>query len=402
MNRKSPVRNASPRKQLTEILWTRRDHVIRSDADAGKRARHPRIHGPGAGGRREGEGGRAGRRVRAGPRCCVRSSPDTRHTLGSPTFGCRPADVGDPRRNRRRLRPARHLRRPEAELVAYRCKWCLCAGARTGRQGTRAKSRRRSPTHLAAAEERARQAELDRVRLGRGGARPPVRIAEQRKRRRCRRPSGCRSLRLVVLGGTFAWWAADQRRTQSRRGGTQRLVEGNRPGNRSSGGAVLIGEGAGNDLTLWRRKAPGGSPRCRPERAGSLRRSAGAGRMPSSPRSSGWRRTAGLLPPCLTFRRAWGTTVGERHPAGLPRGRRQVLSRLFRDWLAGTSCSCCRPRRASTCSATSAAGVERVQLYPAALDDWAYVLFVVLGAGHGATRTRCGLPAWTRRGGCSG
>jgi tetratricopeptide (TPR) repeat protein len=72
----------------------------------------------------------------------------------------------------------------------------------------------------AAAEERARRAELDRVRAEGETRAAEVRSAEQRKRRRVQGALGLSFTGLVVLGGAFAWWqdrqAADRRAEQAR------------------------------------------------------------------------------------------------------------------------------------------------------------------------------------------
>jgi tetratricopeptide (TPR) repeat protein len=58
----------------------------------------------------------------------------------------------------------------------------------------------------AAADERARQAELDRVKAEGEKAAAQLQAAEQRKRRRVQAALGLAFTALVVLGGAFAWW----------------------------------------------------------------------------------------------------------------------------------------------------------------------------------------------------
>ena len=69
----------------------------------------------------------------------------------------------------------------------------------------------------AAAEERARRAELDRVRAEGERASAEARISEQHKRRRTQAALGLTFTALVILAGAFAWWQDHQaavRRTE--------------------------------------------------------------------------------------------------------------------------------------------------------------------------------------------
>jgi Tfp pilus assembly protein PilF len=68
----------------------------------------------------------------------------------------------------------------------------------------------------AAAEERARQAELERVRAEGDRARAEAETREQRKRRRVQAALGLTFTALVALGGAFAWWE-DRRAARLRR-----------------------------------------------------------------------------------------------------------------------------------------------------------------------------------------
>lgn len=98
----------------------------------------------------------------------------------------------------------------EPELVAL-CKRCLAPepGGRPADGGEVA----RAVTELRqAAEERARRAELERVRADGERAAAEVRAAEQRKRRHTQAALGISLTAAVLLAGVFAWWVSDQRR----------------------------------------------------------------------------------------------------------------------------------------------------------------------------------------------
>jgi tetratricopeptide (TPR) repeat protein len=68
-----------------------------------------------------------------------------------------------------------------------------------------------------AAEERARRAELERVRIEGEKAAAEVRAAEQRKRRRVQLALLATVLLLLLGGGGFAWWQAEQGRVRRAR-----------------------------------------------------------------------------------------------------------------------------------------------------------------------------------------
>ena len=89
----------------------------------------------------------------------------------------------------------------------------------------------------AAADERARQAAVEKVRAEGELRAAEVRAAEQKKRRRVQAALGLAFTALVVLGGAFAWWqdrqAADRRAEQGR-------VEGERAARQSRTAAAVF------------------------------------------------------------------------------------------------------------------------------------------------------------------
>jgi tetratricopeptide (TPR) repeat protein/tRNA A-37 threonylcarbamoyl transferase component Bud32 len=92
----------------------------------------------------------------------------------------------------------------EPELVAL-CKKCLAfePADRPADAGAVAQA---VAGLRAAADERARRAELERVRVEAEQATALARAAERRKRRRVQAALGLAFTALVVLGGAFAWW----------------------------------------------------------------------------------------------------------------------------------------------------------------------------------------------------
>jgi tetratricopeptide (TPR) repeat protein len=88
----------------------------------------------------------------------------------------------------------------EPDLVAL-CKQCLAPDP-AGRPADAGAVARAVAGLRAAADERARQAELDRVKVA-----AELQMAEQRKRRRVQAALGMSFIALVVLSGAFAWWA---------------------------------------------------------------------------------------------------------------------------------------------------------------------------------------------------
>ena len=100
----------------------------------------------------------------------------------------------------------------DPELVAL-CKRCL-APERAARPADAGGVAAAVAALRQAADERARRAELDRVRAEGEAAAADLRTAEQRKRRRVQAVLGLAFTALVVLGGAFAGWARDQARTR--------------------------------------------------------------------------------------------------------------------------------------------------------------------------------------------
>ena len=100
----------------------------------------------------------------------------------------------------------------DPELVAL-CKRCL-APERAARPADAGEVAAAVAALRQAADERARRAELDRVRAEGEAAAADLRATEQRKRRRVQAALGLAFTALVVLGGAFAGWARDQARTR--------------------------------------------------------------------------------------------------------------------------------------------------------------------------------------------
>jgi tetratricopeptide (TPR) repeat protein/tRNA A-37 threonylcarbamoyl transferase component Bud32 len=96
----------------------------------------------------------------------------------------------------------------DRELVAI-CKGCLAAEPveRPRNAGAVADALQ---SYRVAAEERARRAELDRVRAEGERAKAELQVAEQRKRRKVQLALLAAGLLLVTGGGAFAWWENDQ------------------------------------------------------------------------------------------------------------------------------------------------------------------------------------------------
>jgi serine/threonine protein kinase/cytochrome c-type biogenesis protein CcmH/NrfG len=117
----------------------------------------------------------------------------------------------------------------EPELVAL-CKGCLAAEP-ADRPRDASELARAVASLRAAADERARRAELEQVRTDGELRAAEVRTAEQRKRRRAQAALGLAFTALVVVAGGFAWWrdrqAADRRAEQAR-------VDGERAADRAA------------------------------------------------------------------------------------------------------------------------------------------------------------------------
>ncbi len=97
----------------------------------------------------------------------------------------------------------------------------------------------RVTAHLSGVQERLRRAERDR-------AAAEARAAEQAKRQRVQAALGLTFTGLVLMGGAFAWWTLDQRRS--------RRLEAERAVNRAVEGAVAAfgqAKGGGANPALW-------------------------------------------------------------------------------------------------------------------------------------------------------
>src|SRR5262249_31986807 len=92
----------------------------------------------------------------------------------------------------------------EPELVAL-CKRCL-SGKREARPRNGGELAVAVQAFRVEAEERARQAELDRVRAEGERAKAELQAAEQRKRRRVQLALAAAVLGLWAAGGTFLWY----------------------------------------------------------------------------------------------------------------------------------------------------------------------------------------------------
>ncbi len=103
----------------------------------------------------------------------------------------------------------------EPELVAL-CKRCLSV-EKTDRLSNAGELARSVAGLRAAADERARQAELDRVRAEGERAKALADAIAQRRRRRMQLAWGATAGLLLLVGGSAVWWRADQIRTERER-----------------------------------------------------------------------------------------------------------------------------------------------------------------------------------------
>ncbi|OWK35315.1 serine/threonine-protein kinase [Fimbriiglobus ruber] len=132
----------------------------------------------------------------------------------------------------------------DPELVAL-CKRCLSPKA-VDRPADAGEVARAVAALRAAADDRARQAELDKVRVEGDLRAADARTAEQRKRRKVQAALGLTVAALVVLGGAVAWRAREHER--GRREQSERDV------NQAVGAAVARyaqARGADRDPALW-------------------------------------------------------------------------------------------------------------------------------------------------------
>jgi tetratricopeptide (TPR) repeat protein len=145
-----------------------------------------------------------------------------------------PPFVGDTAESTRQMAAEKHLEPAfarldacgdEPELVAL-CKRCL-AGKRDDRPRNAGEVAAAVHAFRAEAEERAKQAELDRVRAEGERAKAEVEAREQKKRRRVQLALGAAVLGLWAAGGAFAWYL-DRQASQRKAEALQRQVEDER------------------------------------------------------------------------------------------------------------------------------------------------------------------------------
>jgi tetratricopeptide (TPR) repeat protein len=150
----------------------------------------------------------------------------------------------------------------DPDLVAL-CKRCLApnAGERPADAGVVAKA---VAELRQAADERARLAELDRVRAEGAVRAAEVRTAEQRKRRKVQAALGLSFTALLVLGGAFAWWVQDQRRAKEAEDQQRQAAKDSEARDKRTAAERVVNQavedavsrfgranGAGRDLILW-------------------------------------------------------------------------------------------------------------------------------------------------------
>ncbi|HVK08901.1 MAG TPA: protein kinase, partial [Gemmataceae bacterium] len=105
----------------------------------------------------------------------------------------------------------------------------------------------------AAADERARQAELDRVRAEGERAKAEAEAREQRKRRRAQAALGLAFVALIVVAGTFAWWAREKRLAAAAEARDRQIAAEREVGRAVEAAAAAHAQavGAGRDPALW-------------------------------------------------------------------------------------------------------------------------------------------------------
>ena len=228
----------------------------------------------------------------------------------------------------------------------------------------------------AAADERARQAELEKVRAEGELRAAEVRTAEQWKRRKVQAALGLAFTALVVLGGAFAWWQdrqAAERRAERDRDEADRRAEAERGVNRAVEDAVAKfgrATGAERDLALWAearaaalqadaRAAEAGAP---PEVRDRTRRLIGEIEQVEKNRR--------LVAALLDIHAGMGdnlTPFGDQDFAGAD----ARYARAFRDY--GTDLFAMPPEQGAELL-QNLGGDVRVDL-AAAIDDWGYVRY---------------------------
>ncbi|OWK39920.1 serine/threonine-protein kinase [Fimbriiglobus ruber] len=233
----------------------------------------------------------------------------------------------------------------DPELVAL-CKRCL--SPRTPDRPADAGEVARAVAALrAAADDRARQAELDKVRVEGDLRAADARTAEQRKRRKAQAALGLTFTALVVLGGLFTWWAREQergRREQAEREVTRPSRRRSPGTHRPAGQTATRPCGPRRERPLSRPGTGPGSPPPRPR--------SGTASATCSPRSSRSRRTVGSAAPYWRSRPAWATgspSTATRTSTGPTPGT------SGRSATTAPTCSPSPRRRAPTCSGPSAA-----------------------------------------------
>lgn len=215
----------------------------------------------------------------------------------------------------------------------------------------------------AEAEDRAKQAELDR-------AAALVKAAEQWKRRKVQAALGLVFTALVVLGGAFAWWAQDQRLAKEA-DARDRRTAAERDVNQAVEDAVAKfgrANGAGRDLALWAEA-----------RAAALHAEARAAEADAPPEvRDRVRRLVGeieqveknrrLVATLLDIQASMGDTldlIGDQDFAGAD----ARYARAFRDY--GTDLFASPPETGADLL-RNLGGDVRVEL-AAAIDDWGYI-----------------------------
>jgi serine/threonine-protein kinase len=253
------------------------------------------------------------------------------------------------------------------DLVAL-CKRCLAPDPAD--RPADASAVARAVAHLrAAADDRARQAELDRVKAEGEKIAAELQTAEQRKRRRVQAALGISFTALVVLGGAFAWWTVDQRRAH--REAAERDVNG---AIESGVARYSQAKGAGNDLALW--------AEARAEaRAAALQAQERAADVPANVRERAVNLLAEieqveknrrLVVDLLSIQSSMGDTVRNGTSQDF-KGASARYHQAFQDY--GADLDQLSPEQAADLLRDLGGG-STVQL-AAALDDWAYVLYVL-------------------------
>jgi tetratricopeptide (TPR) repeat protein len=262
----------------------------------------------------------------------------------------------------------------EPELVAL-CKTCLAfePARRPANAGAVAAAVAELRT---AADERARRAELDRVKAEGDRAAAELRATEQWKRRKVQAALGLSFTALVMLGGAFAWWAQDQRLAKEAEARERRAAAQREVSQAVEDAVAKFGRanGAGRDSALWAEaRAAAAQAQVRateadapPEVHDHIRRLlADIEQLEKNRR---------LVATLLEIHTGMGDTLtvqGDQDFAGADARYR----RAFRDY--GTDLFSLSPEDGAELLRRLGSEV-RVDL-AAAIDDWAYVRFIMAG-----------------------